>query len=148
MQKVFLKPYINLELFSEFNYNICKKNFIKEGIINIIQNDRSHNTYIDKLLYEGYSVLKIKALLKKYNLGYNLFELREKIDSNFLVEVENYCKISLDYINKLNIIDDIIILKNEFKSVKNYHKPDVYYYLLKRETKLKSDVDKERKIID
>ena len=57
-----LKPQKDLEIFSEFNYNLSKKNFVREGVVYIILGDTRSDFYINKLLSEGYSVIKIKEV--------------------------------------------------------------------------------------
>ena len=136
MYKMFFKPYNDTELFSEFNYNISKKNFIREGLVNIYLS--ATNIYTYKLLSEGFSILMIKDILKKYKPGYNLLNIYSTIDNNNLVDIiEKKCKISIEYINNINSLDNLKILKNEFKTVKFFKKPLIYKDILNKEYCLK-----------
>ena len=132
MDKMCFKPYNDVELFSEFNYNICKKNFIREGLVNIFLSQTNIYTY--KLLAEGFSILMIKEIIKKYKPRYNLLDIYSTIDNNGLVNtVEKKCKITSAYIDNLNSLDHLKILKNEFKALKFFEKPLIYKDLIKKE---------------
>ena len=123
------------EIIHEFKYNLGKKNSLKDCIIDVIHNpNEKNNIFREKLLSEGYSIIKIKEVIRNYDFdNLNFIEIYRNINNcNILNDINENCKIDEDDISKLSLVQIHSLIK-EFKNIKILKKPCILNKLLKQE---------------